>query len=94
MDRTDELESRVDEFIAKLTKDFAELGGELRFALARALIHRAVHHAATRQTAATRENVDVEFCTLTTYLAEMIGHAHQLMHGDNPKAFVHRDVMH
>jgi hypothetical protein len=90
----DELEARVDELIAKMAQEFADLGKELRFTLARALIHRAVHHAAVRPSAAHQENFDVEFCAVTTYLAEMIGHAHQLMHGNNPKAPAHRDVMH
>ena len=36
----------------------------------------------------------VEFCTLATYLAEMVGHAHKLAHGENPKAASHRDLVH
>ena len=36
----------------------------------------------------------VEFCALATYLAEMIGHAHKLSHGENPKSPAHRSAVH
>jgi hypothetical protein len=52
----------------------------------KALIHRAVHLAAQSRSA--------EFCTLAAYLGEMVGHAHGLMHGNDPKAAVHADHLH
>jgi hypothetical protein len=42
------------------------------WALARALVHRAVHLVADRKAA--------EFCAVATLLAEMINHAHGLLH--------------
>ena len=84
--RHDELEQRVTELIQRLGKDFADLEGELRWSLTRALIHRAVHYATERG--------GVEYCALSTYLAEMTVHAHKLAHGDNPKASAHQDLKH
>jgi hypothetical protein len=80
----EQIEDRVEEAIRSIEKEFAALGGEAKGSVARALIHRAVHHAAATG--------GLEYCALATYLAEMIGHAHQLAHGDNPRA--HRDVVH
>lgn len=74
---------------ARLSAVIGELGGkgvESDLALVRALIHRGVHLAAERKA--------VEFCALSTFLAEMIGHAHQLLHGGDQAAPVHRDVVH
>jgi hypothetical protein len=45
-----------------------------------------VHLAAERKA--------VEFCGLATFLGEMIGHAHQLLHGGDKGAAAHRDVVH
>jgi hypothetical protein len=82
----DDVEARVSQLIAQLAKDFAHLGAELRPTLVRALIHRAVHFAS--------EAPGMEFCTLATYLADMVGHAHRLAHGENPKAPSHKDLVH
>jgi hypothetical protein len=74
---------------ARLDAILAELGGrgaESDQALARALVHKAVHFAAERKT--------VQFCGLATYLGEMIGHAHQLQHGADQTAPAHHDVTH
>jgi hypothetical protein len=84
--RSEELEARVGEMIQRLAADFADLGGELRWSMTRALIHRAVHFATERP--------GVEYCALATYLAEMVGHSHKLAHGDNPKASSHQDLKH
>ena len=65
--------------IDSLQAEFSDLGGELRWSVVRALIHQAVHHAAEKKSG-------VEFCALATYLGDMIGHAHKLAHGDNPRA--------
>ena len=74
----------------QLTRAIAEIersvGGDARWLMVRALIHRAVHYAT--------EKPGIEYCALATYLAEMIGHAHKLAHGDNPRAPAHRDVVH
>ena len=86
MARHDEVEARVGELIQRLSTEFADLGGELRWSIVRALIHRAVHYATERP--------GVDFCALATYLGEMVGHAHKLAHGDNPGAASHRDVVH
>jgi hypothetical protein len=84
--RADELEARVGELQQKLAQEFADLGNDLRWLLTRAFIHRAVHFAAERP--------GVEFCALATYLGDMVGHAHKLQHGDNPKAQSHKDLVH
>jgi hypothetical protein len=60
---------------AQLTTLLAALTGKSHdsdWALARALVHKAVHLVAERQAG--------EFCALATLLAEMIGHAHGVMH--------------
>jgi hypothetical protein len=74
---------------ARLDTVLNELGGrgaESDLALVRALVHKAVHFAAARQ--------NVQFCALATFLAEMIGHAHQLQHGADQGAAAHQDVAH
>lgn len=75
-------EAAVDELIAKL----AGKGGESDWALARALVHRAVHLAAERKAA--------EFCAVATLLAEMVGHAHGLMHPADRNAPAHGAIVH
>ena len=59
-------------------------GNESDWALVRALIHKAVHLTADRKAG--------EYCALATFLAEMIGHAHGILHGNSPAA--HSDVLH
>lgn len=86
MSRYDELEQRVTELAQRLATEFKDLDSDLRWSVARALIHRAVHFATERP--------GVEYCTLATYLGEMVGHAHKLAHGDNPKAATHSDLTH
>lgn len=86
MARADELEARVGQLIAQVGREFADLGEGLRWQLTRALVHRAVHFAFERP--------GVEYCTVATYLGEMVGHAHRLAHGDNPKAPSHQDLKH
>ena len=86
MARQDDLEARVNNLIQQLARDFADLGDDLRWSITRALIHRAVHFATERP--------GVEYCSLATYLGDMVGHAHRLAHGDNPKAPTHQDLKH
>lgn len=77
-----QLEARLAPVIAELTG-----GGKTSdLALARALIHRGVHILAERRAG--------EFCALATYIAEMLGHAHALMHGNDPATATHGDVLH
>ena len=74
---------------ARLDAILSELGGrgaESDLALVRALVHKAVHFAATRKS--------VQFCALATFLGEMIGHAHQLQLGADQSAPAHLDVIH
>jgi hypothetical protein len=85
MSNQDQLEKRLSEAIAALEREFGDLAG-LRWAITRGLIHRAVHYAT--------EKPGVDFCALASYLGEMVGHAHKLAHGDNPKAAVHRENVH
>ncbi len=84
--RYDELEQRVNDLTQRLAVEFRDLDEGLRWSITRALIHRAVHFATERP--------GVEYCTLATYLGEMVGHAHKLAHGDNPKAPTHQDLKH
>jgi hypothetical protein len=79
MNRRDELEARVAELARKLVEVHGD-NADTRWQLAAALIHQAVH---------------VAFCKVTGYLAEMINHAHKLMHGDDKtKEDPHKDVLH
>jgi hypothetical protein len=74
---------------AELTTTLAALTGKSRdsdWALARALVHKAVHLVAERQAG--------EFCALATLLAEMIGHAHGVMHPADVTAPAHSATTH
>jgi hypothetical protein len=79
------IEERLNRAIAEIER---ALDGDpqMRWQITRALVHRAVHYAV--------EQPGVEFCALATYLAEMVGHAHRLAHGDNPRAPTHKDQVH
>jgi hypothetical protein len=57
-------------------------GSDSDWALARALVHKAVHLVAERKAA--------EFCAIATLLADMIGHAHGLLHPGDRAAPSHR----
>jgi hypothetical protein len=86
MPNIDDIQKQLE---ARLAPAIAELTGsskESDLALARALIHRGVHLLAERRAG--------EFCGLATYLAEMLGHAHGLMHGADPAAPAHGDRPH
>jgi hypothetical protein len=75
-ERQEQLENRLRQQIDTLATDFADLGPDLRWTLVRGLIHQAIHFAAERE--------DIEFCAIATYLGDMIGHAHELMHDNEP----------
>ena len=86
---TSKIEEIQKEMEARLAPAIGELvggGKESDLALARALIHRGVHLLAERRAG--------EFCALATYVAEMLGHAHALMHGSDPTAPAHTDAFH
>jgi hypothetical protein len=61
-------------------------GKESDFALARALVHKAIHLVADRKAG--------EFCAVATFLAEMIGHAHGLLHPGDGAAPTHSAFKH
>ena len=87
MASVDELQKEHEGRLSALLGELAGRGGESDLALVRALVHRAVHLAAERKI--------LEFCGVATFLAEMIGHAHQLLHGGEQAApAAHRDVVH
>jgi hypothetical protein len=90
MKREEDLNHRIDQLLSGLAHDFADLalpGGEsLRWHIGRAVLHRAVHFVAERGGA--------EYCAVATYLAEMIGHAHQLLHGRDRQGEAHKDMLH
>ena len=74
-------EARIDALI----KELAGRGAESDWALARALVHRAVHLIADRRAA--------EFCRVAVLFAEMVTHAHELMHSKD-EGQSHQDVVH
>ena len=73
-------EQQLDELIARLTG-----GTDSDWALVRALIHKAVHLAADRKAG--------EYCAVATLLAEMIQHAHELLH-PGTKSTGHKTLTH
>lgn len=83
MANLDELQKQHEARVNTLIAELAGAGRESDLALVRALIHRAVHLAADRHAG--------EFCGLATFLAEMVGHAHGAMHGDDPAATTHSE---
>jgi hypothetical protein len=86
MANLDALQKEHEERLSALIADRLGRGPESDLALVRALVHRAMHLAAETKAA--------EFCALATLLAEMIGHAHQLLHGGDKGAAAHRDAVH
>lgn len=86
MAKVDDLQKEHEARLSALLAELAGRGGESDLALVRALIHRGVHLAAERKA--------IEFCALATFLGEMIGHAHQLLHGSDKGAAAHADVVH
>ena len=86
MSREEELEAAAEQMLEELQRRFADIGADARWRAAKAFIHRAVHGAAKTK--------EVEFCVLAAYLAEMIPHAHGLMHGSDPTSAKHGEVVH
>jgi hypothetical protein len=81
MANQDELERKIGELLKQLERE----SPDGKWGVVRGFIHQAVHHAV---------GGGVEFCALASYLGEMVGHAHKLMHTDNPKAPQHKDFVH
>jgi hypothetical protein len=83
---SEDLQKRHEQELATTLAALTGKGRESDWALARALVHRAVHLVAERQAG--------EFCALATLLAEMIGHAHALMHPADSAAPAHGAISH
>jgi hypothetical protein len=84
--KVDDLQKQHEARLNALIAELAGQGGDSDLALARALVHRGVHFAADRKS--------MQFCALATFLAEMIGHAHQVQHGGDQAAPAHHDFVH
>jgi hypothetical protein len=83
------LEEMQTQHEAELTRALAALAGrgqQSDWALVRALVHKAMHLVADRKAG--------EFCAVATLLAEMINHAHQLLHPGDPGAEAHHREVH
>jgi hypothetical protein len=86
MANVDELQKQHEAKLNALIGELAGHGAESDLALVRALVHRGVHLAA--------DGKSMQYCALATFLAEMIGHAHQLQHGGDQAAPAHQDFVH
>ena len=86
MANVEELQKQHEARLSSLVAELIGRGEESDLALVRALVHRGVHLAAERKS--------IEFCALATFFAEMITHAHQVMHGVDRSAPAHKDVVH
>jgi hypothetical protein len=82
----DELQKQHAGELARFVGGLSGKGADSDWALVRALVHRAVHLVAERKAG--------EYCAVATLLAEMISHAHQVMHPGDDKAAAHHDVVH
>jgi hypothetical protein len=89
MATSDELDRAQKAHETALNALLADRAGKSRdedWALVRALCHRAVHLCAERKAG--------EFCALATLMADMINHAHGLMHPGTPDAATHEGGFH
>jgi hypothetical protein len=85
----EELDRAQKEHEAALSDLLGRRAGKSRdedWALVRALCHRAVHLCAERKAG--------EFCAVATLMAEMISHAHDLMHPGAGDSAAHRGGVH
>jgi hypothetical protein len=82
----DDLQKAHEQALAPTLTGLSGKGNDSDWALVRALVHRAVHIAAERKAA--------EFCAMATLLAEMIGHAHDLLHPGDSTAPAHSGFAH
>jgi hypothetical protein len=81
----DELQKQHEAALELAMAAWTGKGSESDWALARALVHKAVHLVAERKAA--------EFCAVATLLGEMIGHAHSLLHPGDRAAPSHRSAV-
>jgi hypothetical protein len=82
----EELQKRHEDELTSTIRGLAGRSRDSDWALARALVHKAVHLVADRQAG--------EFCAVATLLAEMIGHAHSVMHPSDTAAPAHGAISH
>jgi hypothetical protein len=82
----DEMQRQHEQELTPTLAGLAGKGKDSDWALARALVHKAVHLVAERKAG--------EFCAVATLLAEMISHAHQLLHPGGPADEAHRTDVH
>lgn len=82
----EQLEKAHEAALQQLLAQRAGKGRDEDWALVRALCHRAVHLCAERKAG--------EFCAVATLLADMIGHAHGLLHPADTGAPAHRGFEH
>ena len=83
---TEDLQKQHEANLAATLAGLTGKGRDSDWALARALVHKAVHLVADRKAG--------QFCALATLLAEMIGHAHEVMHSTDSAAPAHRAPAH
>ena len=86
MANIEDLQKQMEAKLAAVIDELVGGGATSDLALGRALIHRGIHLIAERRAG--------EFCAVATYLAEMVGHAHGLLHGADPAAPTHNDLTH
>jgi hypothetical protein len=82
----DDLQKQHESALTSAVASLTGKGKESDFALARALIHKAIHLVADQKAG--------EFCAVATFLAEMVGHAHGLMHPGDKSAPDHGAFRH
>jgi hypothetical protein len=82
----EDLQKRHETELSAAVAALAGKGKDSDFALARALVHKAIHLVAERKAG--------EFCAVATFLADMIGHAHGLMHPGDQAAADHGAFRH
>jgi hypothetical protein len=82
----EELQKQHEAELTGVVAGLAGKGKDSDFALARALVHKAIHLVADRKAG--------EFCAVATFLAEMIGHAHGLLHPGDRAADAHSAFTH
>jgi hypothetical protein len=86
MATNEELQSEHEAAVDRLLAERAGRGKDSDWALVRALVHRAVHLTSERKAA--------EYCAVATLLAEMITHAHDVLHPGDRNAPSHGAGVH
>jgi hypothetical protein len=82
----DDLQKQHESALTTAVAALTGRGKDSDFALARALIHKAIHLVADQKAG--------EFCAVATFLAEMVGHAHGLLHPGDKSAPDHGAFRH